>query len=370
MKLSELVVRWKTKGMTHPEALSKAKDKVRKFGERWTKNKQAIFDTSWSEVTESKPSKQPRSSIKPTTDGKISNIDETKTQGGTYPQRIKFFNTILAPCKFPKSDWSKFGLHVRATNTTEPSKEQALALKLLKQHGFTYAHNIKPKVFQEARETRTVAWYNDRYNNSISTVAQKSNNGKDDFFILNLSYHMTLAEKEALQGMEWLEEKKKAAQEKIANGELKQQKRKEDYQLSFHDYLKNAKGTQTIRVGVKEFGPEELKEQWINKVEEAIKDGRQVPQAVKSEYNVMTKAVGSVYKLPVLNGKDKTVTLDEEKLNKIIRNLKKKGVVVVKSDDKTAFTLSTEQLISSVPCGPALRSALKLKKLWAMKGRL
>ena len=47
MKLSDLVVRWKDKGLTKPEALDKAKAAVKKAGKRWTASQQLVFDTNW-----------------------------------------------------------------------------------------------------------------------------------------------------------------------------------------------------------------------------------------------------------------------------------------------------------------------------------
>jgi predicted patatin/cPLA2 family phospholipase len=113
--------------------------------------------------------------------------------------------------------------------------------------------------------------------------------------------------------------------------------------------------------------PEEIQEQWVLAIEQALKEGKKLKPEIQTEYTQYAKATGAVYKLPVGGKKYLAITLDPDKVLRIKRNLKRGKDVTVKSDSGQRFVLTTTEPDSGVACGPTLKIALGAKVLYAVK---
>jgi hypothetical protein len=205
VKLSDYILKQKDKGISKDWALVTAKSAVKRAGDTWTKVKQKMFDEIW----DSKPAK--KNTIK-----KPKDVDQDKGQGGTIEQRVEFFQKLLKPCKFAPTDWSKYGLHaVRSGSDKRPSNFK-LALTLLEKEGLSQQRRFPmSSEFADRNAQRAVTMYSDKYGNSVNTVSQKSDNGKADFYIINVNPKMTQDDRNRLSSVEKkIDDKLKAAKEK------------------------------------------------------------------------------------------------------------------------------------------------------------
>ena len=369
MKLSSAIEKWLAKGIPRDEALEKAKAKIRGVNKRWAKSNQMLFDRIWgssgkANVSTKKVVAQPPPKINNST---ITAISPEK--------KLKYYESLLSECKFGHDAWNKYGLHYRAIGVTELPSNIKKAVSILKKNGFeqTYTSPMSADFADLNSERMNTVYKNHETGDAVNTVVQKSKNGKSDFCIINIVFKLTDTDKGRLDQYESVLNKKyDGAQTKIAKGLLKQNYNKEKlpYEMSLKEFITNAKGTNLLREGIREYGTDVAKEQWILAIETAIENKKQVPSAVLHEYTALTKSAGAIFKLPTVAGKYNPVTLTTEQITKIISNLKYKKIARLKSDDGTVFTLAPMEIENGVPCGKVLKEALKSKVLYSYRGKL
>lgn len=358
MKLSTAILRWRDKGLTKEEALVKAKDGVRAAGSKWTKASQTLFDLTWvrkSDVPRTSTPKLPKDS------------DQDKGQGGTIEQRIKFFQTLLKVCKFEVKAWSKYGLHVIRPGSEKRPANIKTAIDLLVKEGFAQNHRsaMSPE-FADRNSQRAVTMYSDRYGNSANTVSQKSDNGKSDFYILNVTPKLTAEDRGRLNEFEQqLLNRTKEVTDKAAQGKIKQKPHNNVYEQTFSEFTKRLKGSYAVRGA--QPSTLDFKEQWVTAIEAALKEGIRLRPEIVSEYTAMIKSTGGVYKLPTGRTSYLPITLETRKLKSIKRNLLAGTDVVVKSDSGVKFTLTTVGDETWHKCGSDFSKALGIKEVFASK---
>jgi basic membrane lipoprotein Med (substrate-binding protein (PBP1-ABC) superfamily) len=419
MKLSTYIQKQKDKDVPKDWALGNAKGVVKKAGDRWTKAKQRIFDTIWSTsigvkldinnpkhkgvlswvkdyITARKANPKLAKQLKVNIDKAIikeklnseevysyygdpdkptklvkaqpkEKLDE-QGQGGTGEQRLQFFIKLLKPCNFTKEDWSNYGLHVMKEGSDKRPTNIKLALDLLQKHGFAQQHRIpSSSEFADRNSSRAVTFYSDKYGNAANTISQKSDNGKNDFYVLNVTHKLTQNDKNKLDSItKKLDDKYKSAIDNANKGLLKKKKDKLPYQMSLKEFTKNVKGNASVRTSLKD-SPEEIKDQWIQTIELAIKTGKKIDPEIQAEYTSHVKSVGALYKLPTSKSKYEPITLDEAKLKRLKRKLKS-GDVTVKSDSGKVFTLTKSAM--GFPCGSSLKTAMNVYPLFCVLGKL
>lgn len=183
MKLSEAVKKLKHLGFTREDALEKLKRLVIKADFPWNKEKQKIFDDNWNAKY------VPQLSLD---FGKKYEDRDTGQGAETAEERLTFFKQILRPCKFMPKEWSPYGLHAMREGSEKRPTNIKQAIDILTKHGFQKSHRspMSPK-FADRGAQRAVTFYSDKYGNMANTVSQVSDNGKNSFYILNVTLKLT-----------------------------------------------------------------------------------------------------------------------------------------------------------------------------------
>lgn len=361
MKLSTAINKWKKQGMARGAALLKAKLAINKIAQRWSKGKQKLFDEIWDE---------------PVSNSTIKNIEIVPKQPELFSieqkgvDKITYFKGLLKSCGFSSEHWNDYGLHYKVAGNRQPP-EIKKALLLLAKAGFKRI-NKAPSVLDTAKDKSEAVWYKDANGNSANTVSNISTNGKDDYQILNITFSLTPEERSKLNPYaQQLNTKHMEALKKADQGVFKpKHKGKAPWEMSYKEYLKQSKGTQSYRDAIKEFGTEGVKQQWISSIEKASKDGKRIPKIVLDEYHLQTLKTGAIYNLPLSKVANKQALLDGEKITKIKNTLIRKGVATVRSDDDTLFTLTTEPIKGGIKCERLLCKVLGQKTVFAIRGRI
>jgi hypothetical protein len=356
MKLSDYVQMLKAKGTAEKAALAEVKKLVKDEGAVWTIAKKKIFDKAWTAAK--------TASVKP-----VKQLAE-RGQGGTGEQRLKFLQTALKECKFDKGAWGAYGLHARKDGSEKRPALFKQALDILTKHGFVQVHRLPSSSdFADLKSSRAVTFYSDKYGNSINTVSQKSENGKNDFYILNVNPKYTSSDRSKLDPYAAeLEKKYQAALDKVkSGGKVKQPREKtEAWQMTLKEFTRQLKTNASIRSARPEVG--DIQDQWVAEIEKALKAGKKLSPEIQTEYTQYAKTSGAVYKLPIGPGKKFTaITIDPVKLIRIKRNLKHGKNVAVTADSGQKFYLSKEPTETGLECGANLKTAVNCWPLYATK---
>ena len=190
MKLSELVIKWKTKGMMKTDALIKAKVLVKKAGKRWTANVQEVFNSSWRKRVKVEPTPVPVQKKKSVVEKKIVKLESkpvakrtevkkvTKgSQSGSKEERVLFFHKELGPKFESGPDVVRFAKE----GIEKKPKEMSEFLKKIKELGFKpIGHTMK---YEERTVNREVRHFQDAFKNGAVHLIDEANNTSNNKFI-------------------------------------------------------------------------------------------------------------------------------------------------------------------------------------------